>query len=362
LRVAARLASRLAPTSDVVSIAQISVDALRSAFGFYLAVVQRLDPDGMLRVVAGAGPLAEQDADFLAWEQAIDTGVNGRVARTGVQALVHDTRNDPDYLRRDPRSDPGSELSLPIFVAGRIWGVLNLEQLATHAFDEDDVLLAELIAAQLGAALHRCMLFDELEQGFATTLGALCDALEAKDAYTADHAHEVAELAETIGRRMELDPVEQRNLRYAALLHDIGKIGIRSDLLSKPAKLTDMEYAEIKRHSEIGAQLLGRIPMLEGVAPVVRAIHERYDGAGYPDGLAGEEIPLAARIVGACDALHAMTSDRPYRSLMSHDDAVAELRRTSGTQFDPKVVEVLIAEIEKPGAEASAMEPATRGA
>jgi putative nucleotidyltransferase with HDIG domain len=341
LAVAARLATKLAPLDEPDAVAQAAVDELHSAFGFFLAVIQRLDADDVLRVVAAAGPLADHD-DFLAYEQPIQEGVNGRVARTGQPAVIADTTTDPDYLRRDPRSDPGSELSLPILVDGRIWGVMNLEQLATHAFGDDDLLLADAVAAQLGAALHRCALTQELESSFATTLGVLADVLETKDAYTADHADEVADLALATGRDLGLSDAELRPLRYCALLHDIGKIGVRSDLLTKPGRLTPSEFDEIKEHSAIGAALLQRIPLLTGVAPLVRAVHERYDGAGYPDGLRGDAIPLPARIVAVCDALHAMTSDRPYRQARPIDVALVELRRCAGTQFDPEVVEAVV--------------------
>jgi diguanylate cyclase (GGDEF)-like protein len=341
LAVAARLAVKLAPLDEPDAVAQAAVDELHSAFGFFLAVVQRLDADEILRVVAAAGPLAAHD-DFLAYEQPIQEGVNGRVARTGQPAIIADTTTDPDYLRRDPRNDPGSELSLPILVDGRIWGVLNLEQLATHAFGDDDLLLADAVVAQVGAALHRCALTQELETSFATTLGVLADVLETKDAYTADHAEEVADLALQTGRDLGLTDAELRPLRYCALLHDIGKIGVRSDLLTKPGRLTPDELEEIKEHSAIGATLLQRIPMLTAVAPLVRAVHERYDGAGYPDGLSGDAIPLPARIVAVCDALHAMTSDRPYRQARPVDVALTELRRCAGTQFDPEVVEAVV--------------------
>jgi diguanylate cyclase (GGDEF)-like protein len=340
LAVAARLATKLAPLDEPDAVAQTAVDELHRAFGFFLAVIQRLDPDDTLRVVAAAGPLADHD-DFLAYEQPIQEGVNGRVARTGQRAIIADTTTDPDYLRRDPRSDPGSELSLPIVVDGRIWGVLNLEQLATHAFGDDDLLLADAVVAQVGAALHRCALTQELETSFATTLGVLADVLETKDAYTADHADVVADLALQTGRDLGLSDAELRPLRYCALLHDIGKIGVRSDLLTKPGRLTSDEFEEIKEHSAIGAALLARIPLLTAVAPLVRAVHERYDGAGYPDGLSGDAIPLPARIVAVCDALHAMTSDRPYREARPLDVALVELRRCAGTQFDPEVVETV---------------------
>jgi diguanylate cyclase (GGDEF)-like protein len=343
LAVAARLATKLAPLDDPHAIAQTAVDELHQAFGFFLAVIQRLDgePD-VLRVVAAAGPLARSD-DFLAHEQPIQEGVNGRVVRTGQPAVIPDTTQDPDYLRRDPRSDPGSELSLPIHVDGAIWGVLNLEQLATHAFGDDDLLLADAVAAQVGAALHRARLTQELESSFASTLGILADVLETKDAYTADHADEVAALALRAGRDLGLDEAQLRPLRYCALLHDIGKIGVRSDILTKPDRLTPAEFEEIKEHSAIGDALLRRIPLLTDVAPLVRAVHERYDGTGYPDRLQGKAIPLPSRIVAVCDALHAMTSDRPYRRARPVDVALAELRRCAGTQFDPEVVDAVVA-------------------
>ncbi|MGO9788395.1 MAG: HD domain-containing phosphohydrolase [Solirubrobacteraceae bacterium] len=338
LAVASRLATSLSALHSDTAVAAAVVRELHSEFGYYLAVVQHANADGMLRVVAGAGPLAESDGGFLVLEQPISSGVNGRVARTGKTALIQDTRLDQDYLRRDPRTDPGSELSLPIVVDGVVWGVLNLEQLCTHGFDVDDVLLAEAVVAQMGAALHRCALVDELERSFATTLGVLCDVLETKDPYTADHAQQVASLAQAVARRLELDETRLRPLSYCGLLHDIGKIGVRSELLSKPGPLTTAEYDEIKEHSAIGDALLSRIPMLTDVAPLVRAVHERWDGRGYPDGLRGSRIPLEARIVAVCDAWHAMISDRPYRRALLGADALTELRRSAGTQFDPAVV------------------------
>ncbi len=134
-------------------------------------------------------------------------------------------------------------------------------------------------------------------------------------------------------------------MHYAAILHDIGKIAVPSDILRKPGKLTAEEFEQIKTHSDVGGRLLERIPFTRSVAPLVRAIHERYDGGGYPDNLSGDDIPLGARIVGTCDAFDAMITDRPYRNGMPQEDAVAELHRCSGTQFDPRVVDALIQEL-----------------
>ncbi len=176
LEVASRLAIRLTLLSDPTAIAQMVVEELRAAFGYYLAAIHRLDDDTLV-MVAAAGRLTEADPEWLAREQPITTGVNGRVARTGRLALIDDTRQDSDYYGSDPAVDPGSELSLPIHVDGEVWGVLNLEQLATHSFDESDVMLAEAVIAQTGAALHRCLLVEELQSSFSEALGVLCETL-----------------------------------------------------------------------------------------------------------------------------------------------------------------------------------------
>jgi putative nucleotidyltransferase with HDIG domain len=278
------------------------------------------------------------------WEQPVDQGILGRVVQTGEPSLVLDTSSDPDFVGVDQAIQSGSELTVAIRVNGEIWGVMNLEQLDTHAFDADDVVFADLVAAHVGAALDRARLRGELESTFMTALAALCDALEQKDAYTAAHAHDVAELSEGVAERLGLGPDEVRTVRYAALLHDIGKIGIRTEILNKPGKLTEAEFAEMKQHTLIGQRILEPIPFFSEIHRLVRWAHEHWDGAGYPDGIAGEEIPLGARIICACDAFHAMTSDRSYRSAMPVVEAIAEVRRCAGGQFDPRVVDALVAE------------------
>jgi diguanylate cyclase (GGDEF)-like protein len=183
------------------------------------------------------------------------------------------------------------------------------------------------------------------EEAFLAAIAALVEALEHKDAYTAAHAHGVADLARTVGIRMGLGEDALRTLAHAALLHDIGKIAIPTEILVKPEKLTDDEFEVIRSHAAVGAGMVARIPGLEPVAPLVRHAHERWDGDGYPDRIAGEEIPLGARIIAVCDAFHAMTSDRPYRAALPLEAALAELERHAGTQFDAAVVAALLREL-----------------
>ncbi len=345
LRVAARLTARLSTAQDVGEMAQLVVDELHGTFAFYLAAIQRLHTDGVLRLVAGAGPLAEVMAEFLLVEQSVREGVNGRVARSGNTALVHDTRTDEDYIVRDPQTDPRSELSVAIVVDGSVWGVLNIEAVEPGAFGEADAVLVEAVATSLGAAVHRAGLLADLERAFTTTLAALTSTVEAKDDRTAAHGHDVAGLAERVALRMGNSRAYAREVRYAAMLHDVGKIVVPSEILLKPGPLTDTEWEVMRRHAAVGGELVARIDAFAHLAPAVRASHERWDGGGYPDGLAGEEIPLAARIIAVCDTYDAIVTDRPYRPARSPGEARRELGRVAGAQLDARVVESLLAEL-----------------
>ncbi len=178
--------------------------------------------------------------------------------------------------------------------------------------------------------------------GHQDAIVGLAEALTERDRYTGEHSEEVLDLVEQVARGLALDEQEVQRVRYAALLHDIGKVAIPDDILHKPAKLTDEEFEVMKTHTIVGERILRAIPGLGAVARIVRSEHERFDGGGYPDGLKGEEIPIGARIILACDAYHAMISDRPYRQAMDHRDAIRELGKHAGTQFDPQVTEILI--------------------
>jgi HD-GYP domain-containing protein (c-di-GMP phosphodiesterase class II) len=345
LHVAAKLTTRLAAAREPREMATLIVDELHECFSFYLAAIQQLHGDGTLRLVAARGRLADVMEEFLLIEQPLDRGVNGRVARSGVTALVGDTRSDPDYIVRDPGTDPHSELSVPILLDGAVWGVLNIEGAEREAFGDADVVLVEAVAASLGSALHRALLVEELEGAFSTTLAVLTSTVEAKDDYTACHGEDVAELAERVARRMSLTQSEARDVRLAAMLHDIGKIAVPSEILLKPGPLSEEEWVTMRGHAAAGGELVARIDAFAHLAPAVRSSHERWDGDGYPDGLAREGIPLAARIIAACDTYDAIVTDRPYRPARSAGEACEELQRVAGSQLDPTVVAALIDEL-----------------
>jgi HD-GYP domain-containing protein (c-di-GMP phosphodiesterase class II) len=345
LRLAARLTARLTSKSEIDELAQLVVDELHETFAFYLAAIQRLDDDGVLRLVAGRGPLAEVMTEFLLTEQHVSQGVNGRAARSGHAVLVRDTRHDRDYIVRDRKTDPRSELAVPVLVDGSVWGVLNIEATDAGALAESDTVLVEAIATSFGAAVHRARLVADLEGAFTTALAALTSTVEAKDDYTACHGEDVALLAERVALRLSLPSTQARDVRYAAMLHDLGKVAVPSEILLKPGPLTDEEWVTMRGHAAIGGELVARIEAFAHLAPAVRASHERWDGGGYPDGLAGERIPLFARIIAACDTYDAIITDRPYRAGRSPGEACEELRRVAGSQLDALVVDALVAEL-----------------
>jgi putative nucleotidyltransferase with HDIG domain len=182
-----------------------------------------------------------------------------------------------------------------------------------------------------------------LREAYADTVRSLVAAIEAKDPYTKGHSIRVARIAVAIAEQMAMEDRDVERLEYAALLHDLGKVGISRSVLSKPEALSDAEYAKIQEHPDIGARILESVPFLDDVRPIVQGHHERVDGAGYGHGLEGDGIPLAARILAVADSFDAMTAERPYRGPMTEDAAVAELRANAGSQFDPAAVEALIA-------------------
>jgi HD-GYP domain-containing protein (c-di-GMP phosphodiesterase class II) len=188
----------------------------------------------------------------------------------------------------------------------------------------------------------------ELRDAYRGTAFLLGDVVEADDGYTGAHSRAVVELTLGVADKLQLSERDRRDAEFAALLHDVGKLRVPNEIINKEGPLTPEEWTIVEQHTIEGERLLHRVGGLLGqIGRIVRSCHERYDGTGYPDGLVAEEIPLVARIVCCCDAYNAMTSDRSYRKALTRAEAVAELRRASGTQFDPRVAEALVAVVER---------------
>ncbi|MBR3697336.1 MAG: HD-GYP domain-containing protein [Clostridia bacterium] len=180
------------------------------------------------------------------------------------------------------------------------------------------------------------------DNAYLESIETLLYAVEAKDSYTRGHSDRVSEYSVLIGKYLSLSEEELNILRIGGIFHDIGKIGISDQILKKKGKLTDEEYLEIKNHPNIGKNILSNSTIFKDIIPIVLHHHERFDGTGYPSNLKGEEIPYLARITSIADSFDAMTSNRPYRTVLSLEQARSEIEKNSGTQFDPKIVKVFL--------------------
>jgi diguanylate cyclase (GGDEF)-like protein len=240
-----------------------------------------------------------------------------------------------------PPDTDGRFAIAPFTVDGR-WGVIAAAIPAATVFADRELELLGGLAQQTKLALQSVSSYETLERTFLSTVEALANALEANDEYTSTHARWITDLALKVGNELGLEPAELKRLELGALFHDIGKIGIPSSILLKPGPLSEEERAVIETHPVLGERILQPIEQLESVRRIVRNCHERWDGAGYPDRLSGDEIPIESRIIIACDAFHAMTTDRPYRKALGAEEARRRLEEAAGSQFDPEVVDALL--------------------
>jgi diguanylate cyclase (GGDEF)-like protein/putative nucleotidyltransferase with HDIG domain len=245
------------------------------------------------------------------------------------------------YFREFERLAIGAVESVSVSVGVAQWerGMTSEQLLATAGARVD---VARSLGGGRAAATDDADRPPDQPRAQGDVIAALAEALLERDRYTGEHSESVVDLVEAVARGLALSSTEVDHVKAAALLHDIGKVAIPDDVLNKPGPLDDDEWKVMREHPVIGERILRSIPGMGPIARIVRHEHERFDGAGYPDGISGDQIPIGARIILACDAYHAMTSDRPYRKGMSHADAVAELAEHAGSQFDPRVTEMLI--------------------
>ncbi|MGM0608614.1 MAG: HD-GYP domain-containing protein [Candidatus Muiribacteriota bacterium] len=278
----------------------------------------------------------------------VGEGIIGRVAETGEPLLIKDIEKDlPEFIEKkggqNDKYKTKSFLCVPLKIKNETIGVLSVnDKFNNEPFNENDEELLIILSSQIAVAIENANLYDTMKDSYKSTIMALSNALDAKDSYTGGHSSAVTKYAIPIALEIGMDKEFIERLEYAGMLHDIGKIGIIENILNKKGRLTEEEFAIIKKHPVIGADILGSVSFLEDIVPIVRHHHERWDGKGYPDGLKGKEIPLGARIIGIADTFDAMTSDRPYRKGLPAEIARAEIERCSGSQFDPELGKVFL--------------------
>jgi putative nucleotidyltransferase with HDIG domain len=276
----------------------------------------------------------------------IGEGIAGWVAKTGEPVIVADAQKDPRFARKaDDKSAfvTRNMICVPVRIKGRIIGVLQaINKSGVQPFSNWDLEEFQSLADQVAIAIDNANLYKDLQEAFLGTAAALGDAIEAKDAYTAGHTRRVLSYSLAMGRELQLPAAELDNLKLAALLHDIGKIGIEDTILRKPGKLDDAERRRMEEHTVIGPKIVDHVKQLRKIVPGIMHHHEEYDGTGYPKGLKGDQIPLIARVIAAADCFDAMTTDRPYRKGLSVQTALDELQKMIGTQFDGNVVAAFI--------------------
>jgi putative nucleotidyltransferase with HDIG domain len=231
-------------------------------------------------------------------------------------------------------------LLVPLSIKSKRIGLLTIG--AVDVIGQNDVDLLTSIANNAAVAFENALLYDTSKKYFFRTIDALIAAVEAKDKYTEGHSQRVARYAEMIARHLGLPREQIEEIKIAGILHDVGKIGISDSILSKPGKLTEEEYDEIKLHPGISNKILYPVGFSERTLQAIAFHHERYDGKGYPHGLKGDSIAFEAQIIAVADAYDAMTSDRSYRSAMSRHAAIRELETNKATQFTPLIVDTFI--------------------
>jgi putative nucleotidyltransferase with HDIG domain len=298
------------------------------------AIVLAEGPTGPLRLRALATAHSQ-----VASRSSFSQNLAQRSFARGESILCSSVEDDPEVAgaRSIAEGTMASVLCVLLRTPRKRLGVLHLDRgPMQRPFTNDDLHLADALAANVSAGIESAELLRKQRELFFNTILLLAQAVELRDPYTGGHTARVTEYSLLLGEHLSLPSDDLRLIRTGTPLHDIGKIGIDDAILRKPGKLTAAEFEIMKTHTTKGAKILEQVPDLHSVIPIVRSHHERWDGAGYPDGLKGEETPRLARIVAVADAFDAMTSDRPYRKGMAAEEGFEEVQRQSGKQFDPE--------------------------
>lgn len=270
-------------------------------------------------------------------------GIAGWVAMHGRPLIVPNAQEDARFFKKVDQAAgfvTHTIICVPLRCKETIIGVIQGINKREGAFTQNDLDLFQVLADQIAVALDNARLYTELNEMARKLVEGLSEAIEKRDSYSGGHPQRVLKVCMAMSKYLSLTPEEKRHLTLAAILHDIGKVGITDHILGKNGVLTVEEMEIIRDHPRAGAEIVGHIKQLQSIIPGIKYHHERYDGSGYPEGLVGDEIPLIARIIAVADTYDAIIHDRSYQKGMSKSEAVAEIAENVGTQFDPRIVEV----------------------
>ncbi|HEY7875562.1 MAG TPA: HD-GYP domain-containing protein, partial [Actinomycetota bacterium] len=281
-------------------------------------------------------------SDFPATREVVDTG-------RWVEIAVSNTSDDASERTLLSQVGFARLLMCRLWIDEHTVGTVEAYRTEDRPFNCEDAGQIALLGTFAANAFAKIKMAEKLESHYTMTLEALASALEAKDPYTREHTGRIRDMAVALSVAMKIPAQQRRAVRLGSILHDVGKIGISDSILQKPGPLTDLEWEVMRSHPVVGERMLKGIEFLHDALPVIRHHHERWDGKGYPDGLAGEQIPLGARIVAVCDSFDAMTTNRPYRAAMTAEAACEEILTCAGTQFDPVCANLLVDALKKVG-------------
>ncbi len=273
----------------------------------------------------------------------IGEGFSGYVAQERRGMILNDANNSPisKHVPGTP-DEESSLLAIPILFSGDLLGVILQTKLGGKRFTREELNLSEIFVNLAAGFIAGEKSLQRIREGFLETLRLLVSIVELKDTYTAGHSVRVSEISELIARKMGLPESDVLSAKYGGLLHDVGKIGIKEELLRKRGLLDEIETTEVRKHSEIGAEIISKVKMFDNVVNSVKHHHEWFNGTGYPDSLKGKAIPMPSRIIMIADAIDAMTSGRPGKRVYSIEETFEELKKFSGIQFDPEIVEAVL--------------------
>ncbi|MFA5801744.1 MAG: HD domain-containing phosphohydrolase [Thermoleophilia bacterium] len=345
------VSSTVSSSLKIDQVLQVLSERIVEAIGVTFCHVLLLDEKGdHLRMVAAHPARSMEWEDTMGASLSLDELPDYRKALQSHAAVVVGGRREgpaetmPEK-QREQMCSAKSLLLYPLVVGDQAVGVVSVGEHRSwerSPLSSEKAVLCQTIVNQGAVAVGNAISHEVLEEAFIGTIRSLAEAIDAKDSSTRGHSDWVAKYAMMIGRQMGLENGRLDALKYAGYLHDVGKIGIPDSILGKTSQLTQEEWQLMKKHPIMSAKILEPVPIAPAIKAAIRHHHERYDGKGYPYGLSGESIPLEARIMAVADSYEAMISDRPYRKALSDEQAVAELKRCVGSQFDPRMVEAFL--------------------